>query len=500
MRLQALTWIRDHIDDDVLPDVSLGQMIAMETRGSANDYIKNMRANGVWVDTPMLLAASAVDNVQLLVFLGPREPQLVAAPSVAASETEVPVCTIANRCNRHFYACRPEPVPEQQSLQEAITDDADRLRASMVDGDTANAPQCDHSEPSEAQCTLGRRTAEPLEVQRGVALFAFCEAISGWNAFGAPDKKVAEKLLALETATSTDPARTCLETLEYRHAIKMLDWESKEGPVSDIDRRHRLRKLSVQRPGGLRAHEFKKSRKILGKLMIDKIRSSVQEPCEKWGKRHTCLDEFRDCPIIVLRWRKVWYALPKADRMTRLVAEFEKGFRDQRLANAGLDLNRMQYTFFGFEVCREAFIKLTGIHADTLQVARGIALGKSGRAQIPQVHRDRASKKYVEARSWLLAYADVHADSSPLRDSLYLPAGRRQYYYAVYFRECVTRGRPPSEIASLDYFLMMWRREFPWIELRAPSGPFTHCGLCDYLKMVIGNAQVPQRLHGQVIG
>ena len=32
---------------------------------------------------------------------------------------------------------------------------------------------------------------------------------------------------------------------------------------------------------------------------------------------------------------------------------------------------------------------------------------------------------------------------------------------------------------------MMWRREFPWIELRAPSGPFTHCGLCDYLKMVI---------------
>ena len=33
--------------------------------------------------------------------------------------------------------------------------------------------------------------------------------------------------------------------------------------------------------------------------------------------------------------------------------------------------------------------------------------------------------------------------------------------------------------------MAVWKKELPWIVLKAPSGPFTHCGLCDYLRMMI---------------
>ena len=39
-----------------------------------------------------------------------------------------------------------------------------------------------------------------------------------------------------------------------------------------------------------------------------------------------CLDHFRDAPLTVLRWRKMWYALPKVDREWRL----QKFFHDVR--------------------------------------------------------------------------------------------------------------------------------------------------------------------------
>ena len=46
---------------------------------------------------------------------------------------------------------------------------------------------------------------------------------------------------------------------------------------------------------------------------------------------------------------------------------------------------------------------------------------------------------------------------------------------------------PADQIASLTVFLEAWRTDLPFIVLRSSSGAFTHCGLCDYLTMLIGN-------------
>lgn len=46
---------------------------------------------------------------------------------------------------------------------------------------------------------------------------------------------------------------------------------------------------------------------------------------------------------------------------------------------------------------------------------------------------------YALTRAWILAYAKAHADTSPLEDALFLPSGRKQYYYSVYYRDRIVR-------------------------------------------------------------
>lgn len=70
-----------------------------------------------------------------------------------------------------------------------------------------------------------------------------------------------------------------------------------------------------------------------------------------------------------------------------------------------------------------------------------------------------------------------------------LPHCYEEYFYSVYYRDCVTRETPAGHVASLSYFLHVWRTELPWVKLRAPSGPFTHCGLCDFMRMIISATQ-----------
>ncbi len=64
-----------------------------------------------------------------------------------------------------------------------------------------------------------------------------------------------------------------------------------------------------------------------------------------------------------------------------------------------------------------------------------------------------------------------------------------EYFYTVYYRDCIVREVPDNQIASLSYFLKVWRTELPWVKLRAPSGPFTHCGLCDFMRLLIGSTK-----------
>ena len=94
---------------------------------------------------------------------------------------------------------------------------------------------------------------------------------------------------------------------------------------------------------------------------------------------------------------------------------------------------RLQFTFLGVNVCRDAFLVLTGVGSSVTQAVRGDVLSNKVSYSTPAergLHGGRLkstskSMAYLSARQWLEAYAGSHSEWSPMDAKAYLPAGRQ---------------------------------------------------------------------------
>ena len=226
---------------------------------------------------------------------------------------------------------------------------------------------------------------------------------------------------------------------------------------------------SRSHPDKLRRHHgpdaFGKSQRLSGKLSLESIQKQLNLQCWRNEKPHTCLDMLKSAASGVLRWRQLWFSLPKADRDARLRMMFARSYE----ASGHSDAFQMKYEMLGQKMCRQAFLQVTGISIDALQTARTAATTGvyTASAQTLGVWVSRRPATYMHARAWLLDYAKVHADTSPLNTNLWLPTGRKSFYWAQYYNDCVTRGVPTERVASLARFLLVWRTELPWVKIRS---------------------------------
>ena len=91
----------------------------------------------------------------------------------------------------------------------------------------------------------------------------------------------------------------------------------------------------------------------------------------------------------------------------------------------------------GERVCWDAFLKLSGIGVSSVVKARNGALADQQSSlslkelsiclRITNTNKDQL---FLDARQWLEMYADTHGENSPMECLSYLPAGRKQFYYA----------------------------------------------------------------------
>ncbi len=100
----------------------------------------------------------------------------------------------------------------------------------------------------------------------------------------------------------------------------------------------------------------------------------LAKTCSRHDQEHTCKDLFREHPAALLKWRMLWYSLPSCDRHARIVNMFLAARTSQQKEKLGDDQFSMKYYVLGQAVCRDAFIDLTCIAADTLQRARTQAM------------------------------------------------------------------------------------------------------------------------------
>lgn len=503
-------WLWAHPQMQVAPSVTIADIVKMEgIYVTLSDYVRAMQSPRVWVDTPMLWAASAVFEMQFITLVGQGEPQLIIAPNLVGRD-QVPVAAIANISNTHFMALIPaEPLGDagqpstDSSLQEDLLYQACRGHASTA---TADEECEDLRNEGDEVCGLLAICDDDAISGQGQAsgdLFGLCDKIAHWSPFDMPSQCLLQAVLSVETDDAWNATDNTFQVLQWREAGKLLQWEALDKAVGrDVlhacARQWRLTRDTRQ---GM-SKVFGKSRRIYEKLSPKCIELALKEPCQKNAAPHTCLDKFRQHPLLVLRWRKLWYSLPKADREYRLRQEFSRQRARQVEANLGdHEAFRMSYNVMGVPVCRQAFIAITGIAADTLQRARATSAVEHGLA-VPEISTALSmtpqdlgmwvSKRpiaYMDARAWLLDYAKTNGDTSPLNNKIYLPSGTKSCYYTCYLHSRMSKGVAAQLVASLPWFLQAWRQELPWIVLRSSSGQFTKCGLCEYLKLLASTAK-----------
>ena len=135
---------------------------------------------------------------------------------------------------------------------------------------------------------------------------------------------------------------------------------------------------------------------------------------------------------MVYNWRVLWWSLPQVQRTEHVLYMCVKSLRAHRTSGAHDEHWRMQYTFLGMNVCRDATITLTGLGASSLQAARDATLAgnvswlSTAARKMPGGPMAAHSKAaaYLGARSWLEWYSESHAEMSPQDLRAYRPADR----------------------------------------------------------------------------
>ena len=95
--------------------------------------------------------------------------------------------------------------------------------------------------------------------------------------------------------------------------------------------------------------------------------------------------------------------------------------------------------FLGQSVCKSAFLLLTGSGSWSLTHARGAAqAGNESSLSMKELNccldikNTNKPALYLDARMWLLHYADIAGDHSPMEVETFLPQGRKSCYYWMY--------------------------------------------------------------------
>ena len=87
-----------------------------------------------------------------------------------------------------------------------------------------------------------------------------------------------------------------------------------------------------------------------------------------------CVGATTVCPKVIHNWRVLWYSIPCINRRELLLKLFVASLQAHRDKGGSDETWRMQFTFLGQHVCRDALYLLTGITPYLLNQARDAAL------------------------------------------------------------------------------------------------------------------------------
>ena len=278
IRETCAAWVEAHACMMLVPGVSLSDLVLMEQRyTSVRDYARAMSASKVWIDTPMLVAASAIFEVQIVMFVGAGEPHLLMSPTLAG-RSQIHTITLACISNVHFVALRPKPPNDDDTAPiHSETDPLLNYLASAIE-DSSNESSAEYDNTVTVSHTV---PDTGLLVDADEPFYDRCEKIIEFRPWDMPTVH--------HNVQTGGVQQNALEVLRMRNAAKMLQMEDVDKTSGEnretlhaIARRYRerrpVRKLSKKM--------YKQSQSLCDKLSPVRICQHLLKDCSKHGKTH----------------------------------------------------------------------------------------------------------------------------------------------------------------------------------------------------------------------
>ena len=356
--------------------------------------------------------------------------------------------------------------------------------------------------------------AEALRAQ-----LELCVALSRWHPFVQPSDEIVH---AAETTTAAQAGWPCDKSPAERcqrraAAVEELAYEEQSAQYMPPELRYQRTakyRLSCKQTKARSMFPGRDDRSLLETgRHIDRhlVEETLRTPCARGKIAHgpgcvVCCG-VRSFPLQdVLNWRVLWASLPASTRNQRLLEHAGRSLA----GSEDTDGKRfIQYQFLGKNVCKVAFLALSGVGSSSLEAARIGALGgKQNCATFNELGLTRplqATNKehvYLGVRQWLEWYAANHAELSSTDFKAYLPTGRRINYYYPYRLDMLKPGRgqwpersplavllqqeaAETNVAGTVTFLRVWRWEVPWLIVHHCKCMFTACAVCSYLTLLV---------------
>ena len=593
LRRVGVAWLEANSLETIWPGMTVAKLCCtVSNRSSFQEYLATMRQDREWVDTAFLHALGRAYGVNVMIIQAHVEEALVGADLTEVPGHATPIMVPVALVNDHHFwglipcqediAVGPVDKGEHASLQARLgkglcpnpsgkglcpsPSDHDRDAAlgpigkgtrPRPDGDDLEDGGLDDGEPPEAAFPPAEvhSRAEAVEAE-----LEMCQALSTWQPWSAPSMALLQAMAKTQRVRgAAHAAADIVTTCERRaEAITELAYEEAHSEqMPEAFRYQRLARIRLQgcpdwkRVRGDKSRTHRYMTVCSGIRSVEALSIAINDgDCSRHGRAHGpgnehCQGMAGLTATMVYNWRVLWWSLPQIPRKEHLLHMFVNSLRAHRASGGADERWRMQYTFLGQNVCRDAFLLLTGLGASTLQAARDQALAGKVSWSSPaerglhggRIENTNKAHSYLNARSWLEWYAATHAELSPMDGRAYLPAGRKCFYYAHYRKGVLekhgvteddaadarayalasrrskkrkTNGAQASNtadaeayasaaprmalaaqrmadvpLAESNTFMAAWRIECPWLIVCKSVSMFTRCSVCEYLRLLI---------------
>ena len=383
VRKMGVDWMRkcgDMVVWDGMTFKTLALSMAQEPDVTYGLHCATMETDKEWVDASLMHALGCVFRVDVALWQEVGDLTVVghslARPAEGAVSTEaLDMIAIAVVNDLHYWGVIPVPAEDCGDLS---VDHGGDIRLPREVGIRKGSKNIDDNAGSgdegaltvdlpPTSVTFLPNTMSDADVAKELN---FCQVLMLWSPWEAPTENLEKAMAAV--AGKSDSAHCMLRA----QVIEDLALEAAAGDaLTDVAKYHRgaRYRLKLNRPlmydGASRRALLDSQELFLRKDVFDKLGNN----CSRGREPHKCLEPFLADPGVVRNWRVLWHSLPASHRREALLA-MAAGEYARHQAGAGARTFKMNYKVLGVDVCRDAFLLITGIGSSSLTEARSGAM------------------------------------------------------------------------------------------------------------------------------